>query len=119
MVFSHKEDELIGKNDPLDRRRGLEEGFWTQEKGCESKKNNEKRSTFSHTEDSFFEHLKYDSRTGHYWMIPSPLLGPLGRVFPSFGGSGTRMPTVRLSGIRYLLATRWISARVTLRIDGI
>jgi hypothetical protein len=57
MVFTHKEDELIGKNDPFYLRHGLEEGFWTQEKGCESKKNNERKVTFLHYGNSYFEYL--------------------------------------------------------------
>jgi hypothetical protein len=62
MVFTNKEDKLIGKNDPLDRRHGLEEGLWTHEKSCESEKNNEKGSTFCHYGNSYFEHLNTISR---------------------------------------------------------
>jgi len=65
MVFTHKEDKLIGKNDPVDRRHGLEGSSWTQEKGGENKKNSKKRSNFSHDENSFFEPLEHDSQKGY------------------------------------------------------
>jgi len=60
MVFTHKEDKLIGKNNPLDWRHGVEGSSWTQEKGGENKESSEKRSAFSHYENSFFEHLEHD-----------------------------------------------------------
>jgi len=62
MLFTHKEDKMIGKDDPLDTRHGLEERLWTQEKNRESKKDNKKASTFSHYGTSFFAHFRYDSQ---------------------------------------------------------
>jgi hypothetical protein len=55
MVFAYEEDESIGQDEPLDRRHGLEKGFWAQEKGRESQKNNGKKSTLCHDENSFFK----------------------------------------------------------------
>jgi hypothetical protein len=62
MVFAHKKDKSIGKNDPFDLRHGLEEGFWPHEKSCESEKNNEKGSAFCHYGNSYFEHSNTNPR---------------------------------------------------------
>src|SRR5512139_1088047 len=50
-----------------------------------------------------------------YLTIPLGVEGSGGIGFPSLGGKGTRIPEVRLSGMRYRLATRWISSGVTFR----